>query len=478
MSVRELLGSLVRSSAILLAIASAAAPGGARAGVIAEALSLAAGRAVACASLFGGGACMDDNECGGNEVCENNTCQPLGACCIGAQCQQITAGACAAANGVFLSTLLGCSGSPCDPPNDECEGAILISGPLPATVSGSTLTATNSPEPPALGTCGTSHDTAGDLWYRVIGTGNTMTVTTCNPGTNYDTKLHVYCGACASTGCLGGNDDSNTAGCGLPNSSGFKSRVTWCSESGTEYLVLVHGFTEAAGFFQMTVSDDGAACSSPSVCAPPADECDDAPLLTGSFPISVVGSTINASFSGEPPVIENCGDYTHDGANDVWYRVTGTGLTMSATTCSPLTDYDIAKKISECVVTSVGSDDSAVFCAGIWDVVDLEIASLLTAKHGIRLACAQKSFFDTIAIVSLQDDTGQSLKITNDQYGHATNNTIIQNFVADKHINIRPWDDAADQSTQPTYIVLDVGTITAPFTNTAINILTDIFYHN
>jgi hypothetical protein len=142
----------------------------------------------------------------------------------------------------------------CEEPaeNDLCE---YPGGPLEAgdIESGTTTTATLD-EPPDID-CGTSV-TAPGTWYDVIGTGNTMTASTCNDGdpstggTNYDTKISVYCADCETKECIGGVDD--TAGCG-----GFSTKFDWPTNEGTTYKVLVHGFGSATGDFDLAILDDG-----------------------------------------------------------------------------------------------------------------------------------------------------------------------------------------------------------------------------
>ena len=77
------------------------------------------------------------------------------------------------------------------PANDLCTDAI---GPLavPSTTAGTTIAATIDIVAPFCETAVTSPG----VWYTVIGTGNTMTVSTCNDAT-YDNKISVYCGDCA-----------------------------------------------------------------------------------------------------------------------------------------------------------------------------------------------------------------------------------------------------------------------------------------
>jgi subtilisin-like proprotein convertase family protein len=138
--------------------------------------------------------------------------------------------------------------------NDLCENALDIA--LDTPTAGSTVGATIDTPP----TCFTSV-TAGGVWYRVSGTGNTMTASTCSVNTAYDTKLSVFCGSCDDLTCIDGNDDN----CALP---GFFSELSWCSQAGADYYILVHGFSSATGSFELTVTDDGVACDDAIDCLP------------------------------------------------------------------------------------------------------------------------------------------------------------------------------------------------------------------
>ena len=141
------------------------------------------------------------------------------------------------------------------PENDLCENAIPIG--VPSVTNGSTDFATIDSEFP---TCVTTISAAG-VWYSVIGTGNTMTAETCGPFFDYDTKLNIYCGDCNEPVCVTGNDDDCPDG-----ANGLLSTVTWCSQPGAEYLILVQGFGGQTGAFELIVSDDGAPCSGGVQC--------------------------------------------------------------------------------------------------------------------------------------------------------------------------------------------------------------------
>ena len=141
---------------------------------------------------------------------------------------------------------------PCPPapPGDDCNDPV---GPLnvPSTTMGTTVGTSIDSAP----FCGTSISAPG-VWYTVIGTGNTMTASTCT-GTTYDSKLNVYCGPCNNLTCVTGIDDF----CGL------QSQVSWCSQAGALYRILVQGFGGATGAFTLTLTDNGIPCTATVLCA-------------------------------------------------------------------------------------------------------------------------------------------------------------------------------------------------------------------
>ncbi|MHC4090078.1 MAG: hypothetical protein ACYSVY_07335, partial [Planctomycetota bacterium] len=200
-----------------------------------------------------------DGVCAGEalELCAN---APTGACCFAdASCQDVNELDCGSAGGVFHGIGTDCANTTCPgaTTSDLCADAIPVG--VPSLTAGSTSFATVDGEFPF---CGTSVSSAG-VWYSVIGTGNTMTASTCGPFFNYDTKVTVYCGSCEEPTCVDGNDDNCAGG-----ASGLLSTVTWCSQAGAEYLILVHGFGSASGDFELSLSDDGAPCSGGVQCLP------------------------------------------------------------------------------------------------------------------------------------------------------------------------------------------------------------------
>jgi len=51
------------------------------------------------------------------------------------------------------------------------------------------------------------------VWYKITGNGNTMTVTTCDVYTDFDTKVTVFANTCDSLVCVAALDIFATKAC-------------------------------------------------------------------------------------------------------------------------------------------------------------------------------------------------------------------------------------------------------------------------
>ncbi len=195
--------------------------------------------------------------------CDPNPCPQPGACCFddGSCVMSTTTGEaeCVAAGGVYEGDDTVCDPNPCPQPppiNDECENAILVD-----TVSmfGNNQWATDDDTP----VCGDMYATVRlGMWYALVGTGNEFTVTTCNEYTTVDTKIQVWCDCFYDfDGCVDGDDDDSTC-----SYSTLRSTVTFCTELGHTYYVLVGGYsTSSYGDFQVDFIE-GDACAEPVDC--------------------------------------------------------------------------------------------------------------------------------------------------------------------------------------------------------------------
>jgi Secretion system C-terminal sorting domain len=216
------------------------------------------------------------------------------------------------------------------PPNDLCTAALPIA--CAGSVTGTTVGATID----AVPTCVTTLNTAPGVWYTFVGTGQSVTLSTCPPGTAYDSKIGVFTGTCAALVCVTGNDDF----CGL------QSQVNFPTVLGTTYYVLVTGFGTATGAFTLRMT-----CAA----AIPNDAC------TGALPIpcggSVSGTTVGATIDAVPTCIT-----TLNTAPGIWYTFVGNGATNTLSTCGGATwDTKIGVFTGTCaaLVCVTGNDD---FC--------------------------------------------------------------------------------------------------------------------
>ena len=182
-----------------------------------------------------------------------------GACCFpDGSCLFLTIADCDLQGGVHQGLGVDCADAICPvaPTNDLCADAIPVA--VPSVTIGTTTGATIDDDYPF---CGTGITSPG-VWYTVQGNGNTLTATTCGAVFGYDTKISVYC-ACDDPTCVDGNDDDCPGG-----ASGLLSTVTWCSQVGANYAVLVHGFGGQSGTFELQILDGGA-CGGAIECIPP-----------------------------------------------------------------------------------------------------------------------------------------------------------------------------------------------------------------
>ena len=148
-------------------------------------------------------------------------------------------------------------------PNDGCASAIAL-GSLPASITVDISGATDDIGVPCgIGVFGGPFF---NVWYSVIGTGNTMTASTCNGGTLVnDTVISVFCADCGAPVCVAGNDDRCQSGGPI-----FSSTVSWCTQAGATYLVTVGTFSPLTvpGVVQLDVSESGPACVADVQCLP------------------------------------------------------------------------------------------------------------------------------------------------------------------------------------------------------------------
>jgi hypothetical protein len=140
---------------------------------------------------------------------------------------------------------LTCVATP-PPANDLVCNATAIA--CSQSLSGTTVDATNSGTAEA-GFCSVNQTQPG-VWYTVPGNGQIMTASLC--ATAWDSKISVFSGPnCSTLSCVGGNDDWG------PACSSSSASFSWTSTVGTNYYILVHGYSSNSSF------NIGLSCMSP-----------------------------------------------------------------------------------------------------------------------------------------------------------------------------------------------------------------------
>ena len=167
------------------------------------------------------------------------------------------------------------------PPNDECLDATLV-GSLPASFAGYTINANLDSSPDC--TPGGDPQSNG-VWYKFTGNGRRVTAKTCAGRPYFDSVINVYCGAdgCQRLQCVATGDDE----------CGPRSMVTWCTEFGAPYFILVRGkLANDQGTFVLDISDNGTICTDAVACLPRGACCIDAECVQTTRPIcNLLGGT-------------------------------------------------------------------------------------------------------------------------------------------------------------------------------------------
>ncbi len=151
---------------------------------------------------------------------------------------------------VTVSTPLGTATGPvftvpATPTNDLCSATVPLL-PCNGSVLGTTTLSTSIGDPTAACNAVTIEPASGGVFYRFIGTGGSVTLSTCDAATTFDTKLFVYTGSCANLVCVTANDDVTCT----PRQ--YASSLTFTSVTGTTYYVFVSGYNGATGDFRLT----------------------------------------------------------------------------------------------------------------------------------------------------------------------------------------------------------------------------------
>tara|TARA_B100001287_G_scaffold76620_1_gene63708 strand:- start:13137 stop:14828 length:1692 start_codon:yes stop_codon:yes gene_type:complete len=134
------------------------------------------------------------------------------------------------------------SGVAITPPNDTCGNATEIAcGDLDTS---NNILASNIDAPAEC--LGLIPDVG--VWYKYIGNGTDVTISTDNIATNFDTQLFLYSGDCNNLNCLASDDNSG---------NGQTSKIEFTADDGIEYYIYVGGDGSSAnpiGQFGLSVT--------------------------------------------------------------------------------------------------------------------------------------------------------------------------------------------------------------------------------
>jgi len=207
------------------------------------------------------------------------------------------------------------------PANDLCEQAIVPLS-VPSITQGTTKGATFDD----VAYCGTDN-TAPGVWYTVVGTGTRITASTCGPLFGCDTKISVFCRSCDEPICIDGNDDN------CPNAASiFLSSVTWCSQAGAEYRILVHGFEGQVGDFELFLSEDGQTCETELQCIPVGACCLSDASCQDSY-TQVECEEVGGFYQGDDTLCEGGFAYAKKNLDNAFEDISVTGTESAASAC-------------------------------------------------------------------------------------------------------------------------------------------------
>ena len=138
-----------------------------------------------------------------------------------------------------------------EPDNDFCLGAIEVEvgNAFPGNLySGSTDGATYDPESKVETSCGYTSDYGkAGVWYKVVGTGDDIDLTTCiQTAAATESQIKVFDGNCNSLDCVRARS---------LNACMYNPELSFSSTAGTVYYILVFGDFYDVGDFELAVRD-------------------------------------------------------------------------------------------------------------------------------------------------------------------------------------------------------------------------------
>jgi hypothetical protein len=133
---------------------------------------------------------------------------------------------------------------PC-PDNDNCVSATAVEA-LPFVDFGSNLLATEEGFDSAASSCSAVDGSAKTLWYELIGDGSCVSASIVSG--DFEAILALYDGG------EGGDCDSIICMAQTGNYNGNGGLLSWWSESGTQYNIIVTGVYGSGGDFLLAIA--------------------------------------------------------------------------------------------------------------------------------------------------------------------------------------------------------------------------------
>jgi hypothetical protein len=148
-------------------------------------------------------------------------------------------------------SLLISAGEQQDQAGNTCDQAI------PITCGDIVTTNTNTGQIHDVPECDISLNTAPGKWFVFEGTGEIIRASTCNPGTDFDSKIGIFYGDCNNLICIAGDDDD-------PDCIGATSTstVAFPSVAGETYYIYVTGWSTYSGTAELSIE-----CTAPPTCS-------------------------------------------------------------------------------------------------------------------------------------------------------------------------------------------------------------------
>lgn len=164
--------------------------------------------------------------------------------------------------------------------DEPCNALLVNTTGESVTINNSGATAADGEVAPPNGGCSTfsswcdgaegaeTAEVTNSIWFSFVAPASgAVEVSTCNPGTNFDTQVAVWqAGDCADFETytfIGANDDYDVDGPECSAESDFASRLTACGLiEGEEYLIQVDGYAGETGDIELAVNElDASVCT-------------------------------------------------------------------------------------------------------------------------------------------------------------------------------------------------------------------------